>query len=90
MGQLLREPAEKELLAAVSRAEKEVQRTVERGDHEMGLRALAGLAAPLDTFFTDVLVICEDKDLRAARLALLGRVEKVFLRLADVSRLSAP
>jgi len=90
MGQLLREPAEKELLAAVSRAEKEVQRTVDRGDHEMGLRALAGLAAPLDTFFTDVLVICEDKDLRAARLALLGRVEKVFLRLADVSRLSAP
>jgi glycyl-tRNA synthetase beta chain len=90
VGQLLREPAEKELLAAVSRAEKEVQRAVERGDHETGLRALAKLAAPLDTFFTDVLVICEDKDLRAARLALLARVEKVFLRLADVSRLSAP
>jgi glycyl-tRNA synthetase beta chain len=90
VGQLLREPAEKELLAAVSRAEKEVQRAVERGEHEAGLRALAKLAAPLDTFFTDVLVICEDKDLRAARLALLARVEKVFLRLADVSRLSAP
>ena len=90
VGQLLREPAEKELLAAISKAEKEVQRTVERGDYVTGLRALATLAAPLDTFFTDVLVICEDKDLRAARLALLARVEKVFLRLADVSRLSAP
>jgi len=90
VGQLLREPAEKELLAAVSRAEKEVQRTVERSDYATGLRALASLAAPLDTLFTDVLVICDDKDLRAARLALLARVEKVFLRLADVSRLSAP
>jgi glycyl-tRNA synthetase beta chain len=90
VGQLLREPAEKELLAAISKAEKEIQRKVERGDYVTGLRALATLAAPLDTFFTDVLVICEDKDLRAARLALLARVEKVFLRLADVSRLSAP
>ena len=90
VGQLLREPAEKELLDVISKAEKEVQRKVERGDYVTGLRALATLAAPLDTFFTDVLVICEDKDLRAARLALLARVEKVFLRLADVSRLSAP
>ena len=45
--------------------------------------------APLDAFFTDVLVICDDEALRAARLALLARVEKLFLRLADVSRLSA-
>jgi glycyl-tRNA synthetase beta chain len=89
VAQLLREPAEKKLLAAVSRAEMEVQRSVEGGDHQTGLRALAELAAPLDTFFTDVLVLCEDKDLRAARLALLGRVEKVFLCLADVSKLSA-
>jgi glycyl-tRNA synthetase beta chain len=89
VGQLLREPAEKELVAAVSRAEKEVQRTMERADYEAGLRALAKLAVPLDTFFTDVLVICDDENLRAARLALLARVESVFLRLADVSRLSA-
>jgi glycyl-tRNA synthetase beta chain len=89
VGQLLREPAEKGLVAAVVKVEKEVQRAIERSDHVAGLRALAKLAAPLDTFFTDVLVICEDEDLRAARLALLARVEKVFLRLADVSRLSA-
>jgi glycyl-tRNA synthetase beta chain len=89
VGQLLREPAEKELSAAVSKAEKEVQRTTERGDYVAGLRALAKLAAPLDTFFTEVLVICDDENLRAARLALLARVEKVFLRLADVSRLTA-
>jgi glycyl-tRNA synthetase beta chain len=66
-----------------------VKRALDRGDVSAGLRALAALAAPLDTFFTEVLVICDDEGLRAARLALLARVERLFLRLADVSRLSA-
>jgi len=88
-GALLKEKAERELLAAVEKAEKEVDRAVGRGDHVAGLRSLAKLAEPLDRFFTDVLVICEDEDVRAARLALLARVERVFLRIADVSRLSA-
>jgi glycyl-tRNA synthetase beta chain len=87
--ELLKEPAEKELLAAVGTVEKEVERTASAGDHGGGLRALAKLAAPLDRFFTDVLVLCEDGKVRAARLALLARIEKLFLRLADVSRLSA-
>jgi glycyl-tRNA synthetase beta chain len=86
---LLKEKAERELLAAVEKAEKEVHRAVGHADYVGGLRSVARLAAPLDLFFTDVLVICEDEDLRAARLALLAGVEKVFLRLADVSRLSA-
>ncbi|MBZ5589991.1 MAG: glycine--tRNA ligase subunit beta [Acidobacteriia bacterium] len=88
-GALLKEKAEQELLSAVEKVEKEVQRAVGHADHVAGLRSLAKLAAPLDRFFTDVLVICDDGDLKAARLALLARVEKVFLRLADVSRLSA-
>jgi len=86
---LLKETAERELLAAVERCEKEVQKALGRGDHVAGLRSLAKLAEPLDRFFTDVLVICEDESLKAARLALLARVEKVFLRIADVSRLSS-
>ena len=89
VGQLLKEPTEKDLVAALAEVEKEVERTASHGDHGGGLRALAKLAAPLDRFFTDVLVLCDDENLRAARLALLARVEKLFLRLADVSRLSA-
>ncbi len=85
---LLAEPAEKALESAVAGTEAEVSRALENRDHAAALRALAGTAKPLDDFFTDVLVLCEDEELRAARLALLARVEKVFLRLADVSRLS--
>jgi glycyl-tRNA synthetase beta chain len=82
-------PAERELLAAVETAEARAGNALLEGDHEAALHALAALAGPLDRFFTDVMVLCEDPSLRQARLALLARIERVFLRLADVSRLSA-
>jgi len=85
----LREPAEKELVRALDKVEKDVMKAESGTDHLASLRALAMLAEPLDRFFTDVLVLCEDAELRGARLALLARVEKLFLRLADVSKLSA-
>lgn len=82
-------PAERELLAAVEAAEARVGESLGEDDHEAALRALASLAAPLDRFFTDVMVLCEDPTLKEARLALLARIERLFLRLADVSRLAA-
>lgn len=85
---LLREPAETALLAVLTSVEASVTAAVSAGDHGAGLRALAQLAAPLDRFFTDVLVLCDDARLRDARLALLARVEALFLRLADPSRLT--
>jgi glycyl-tRNA synthetase beta chain len=85
---LLTAPAEQDLLAALQRHEEEVASALGRGDVQAGLRALAGLAAPLDRFFTDVLVLVDDEGLRNARLGLLARVEKLFLTLADVSKLS--
>ncbi len=81
------EPAELALRQALEGVAAEVDRAVGAGDHAAGLRALAALAAPLDRFFVDVMVMCEDPALRQARLALLARLEGVFLRLADLSRL---
>jgi len=86
---LLVESAEKALRAHLDGVAKDAKQGVRRGDYLATLRALATLAGPLDAFFTDVLVLCEDKALRAARLALLAEVEKLFLDVADVSRLSA-
>jgi glycyl-tRNA synthetase beta chain len=84
----LREPAERGLVKALDDVEGRASAAIEGGDHAAGLRALAELAAPLDRFFTDVLVLCDDDDLRAARLALLACVERLFLREADLSRLT--
>ena len=42
-------------------------------------------AGPLEAFFNAVMVKCEDPALRAARLALLRRLQGAFLRVADFS-----
>jgi len=50
------------------------------------LADLAELAQPLEAFFNAVMVKCEDPALRAARLSLLLRLRKAFLRVADFSQ----
>jgi glycyl-tRNA synthetase beta chain len=47
------------------------------------------LAPQVDQFFVDVLVNAEDPALRAARLALLRRLDASFRRLADFSKITA-
>jgi glycyl-tRNA synthetase beta chain len=41
----------------------------------------------LDRFFTEVLVLCEDAELRQARLGILAKVQRMFLQLADLAKL---
>jgi glycyl-tRNA synthetase beta chain len=83
------EPAEIELGALVGECGRRAEGAAAQGDYRAAFQHLAALAAPLDRFFTDVLVMCEDEGLRRARLALLARIEALFLRLADLSRLTA-
>ncbi|MBK8792540.1 MAG: glycine--tRNA ligase subunit beta [Holophaga sp.] len=54
--------------------------------HTALLAALAELAEPLEAFFNSVMVKCEDIALRNARLSLLFRLRKAFLRVADFSQ----
>jgi len=79
---LLREDAEKALFDALTAAESSFPEAP-----EAQLETLAALRGPVDRFFDDVMVMCEDEKLRHNRLALLARLRRLFLRLADVSRL---
>jgi glycyl-tRNA synthetase beta chain len=78
---LLTEAAERELHAAVARL------SGTNGSYEGRLRALAGLRAPVDRFFDDVLVMAEDAKVRANRLGLLSQALSLFYRIADISKL---
>ena len=49
--------------------------------------AMGRLAEVLDRFFIDVLVMSEDLNVRANRIALLKKLGRDFLTLADLSRL---
>jgi glycyl-tRNA synthetase beta chain len=78
---LFESDAERDLHAAVARL------GARDGSYEDRLRALAGLRAPVDRFFDDVLVMAEDEKLRRNRLGLLHQTVSLFYRIADISKL---
>jgi glycyl-tRNA synthetase beta chain len=53
--------------------------------YEQVLQSLATLQAPVDQFFDQVMVMADDPAIRGNRLALLNRLNKLFLGVADIS-----
>ncbi|MGB5259510.1 MAG: glycine--tRNA ligase subunit beta [Gammaproteobacteria bacterium] len=84
---LLQEPAEKSLAAAIEEQANHVQPMIEQRAYTDALRSLAGLQAPVDRFFDDVMVMADEPALRDNRLALLQGLANLFLQVADISRL---
>ena len=84
---LLLEAEEKALFDQVSKKEIEVTPLFENGRYTEGLQALAQLKDSVDAFFDKVLVMSEDAQLQANRLALLQRLRGLFLHTADISHL---
>lgn len=85
---LLQESAEKALYAAIIDKESEVAPYVKQGDYQKGLTLLAELKPAIDGFFDEVLVMAEDEAVRDNRLALLAKLQALFLNLADISHLT--
>ncbi|MCE4537323.1 glycine--tRNA ligase subunit beta [Pelomonas sp. P7] len=86
---LLKEAAEQALAAAIAEVQPAADRLFEQHDYTGSLKALAALKGPVDAFFDDVMVNAEDPQLRANRLALLGRLHAAMNRVADLSRLAS-
>ena len=85
---LLQESAEKTLYAAIIDKESEVAPYVKQGDYQKGLTLLAELKPAIDGFFDEVLVMAEEEAVRDNRLALLAKLQALFLNLADISHLT--
>jgi glycyl-tRNA synthetase beta chain len=60
---------------------------LQRSDYPAALKRLAQLRPALDRFFDEVMVMTDDATLKRNRLALLHRLRRLFLRIADVARL---
>ncbi|WP_293388391.1 glycine--tRNA ligase subunit beta, partial [Nevskia sp.] len=54
-------------------------------DYAERLKQLASLKAPVDAFFTGVMVMADDPAVRANRLALLRQLDRVCREVADIS-----
>lgn len=51
------------------------------------MKLLLSLRKDIDTFFDEVLVMCEDEKLRKNRLALVNFINLLFLKFADLSKI---
>ena len=86
---LLQEPAEKALAAALSSVKPKADAAFEAGDYTASLQALAALKAPVDDFFDNVMVNADDVNLKNNRLALLNQLHQAMNRVADLSKLAS-
>lgn len=86
---LLQEASEKALAAQIGELAPEVEPLFAQGQYAEALQKLSRLRGPVDTFFDDVMVMCEDETLRKNRLALLSSLSGLFLQVADISRLQS-
>jgi glycyl-tRNA synthetase beta chain len=84
---LLIEPAEAELAREVGGVVPEVQAALHSGEVPGALEAATQLAAPVDRFFDEVLVMAEDSAVRANRLRLLLDVRDALRLVGDFSQI---
>ncbi len=92
----LKEPAHPDPTLFTSRAEHELYKATSaaagalkeaKDDYEAVFSVLAGLYAPIENYFNEVMVMVEDEEVRRNRLALLWQVKEAFLVLGDLSRI---
>lgn len=82
---LLAEDAEKRLHAAIEEVKGPVGKLFAARDYAAALQLLAALKEPVDRFFDEVMVNCEDAAVRGNRLALLKTLRELFTYAADIS-----
>ncbi|MGR8997675.1 MAG: DALR anticodon-binding domain-containing protein, partial [Gammaproteobacteria bacterium] len=83
------EAEEQQLLLAARQSDADIQPLLARRDYQATLNRLALLRNDVDTFFDHVMVMTDDLELRAKRLALLNLLSEQFLTCADISRLQS-
>ncbi|HEB78503.1 MAG TPA: glycine--tRNA ligase subunit beta [Methylothermaceae bacterium] len=79
--------AERTLFHELQAARTDVEPLLAKHDYSAALSRLAQLRDSVDAFFDQVMVMVEDEATRRNRLHLLAQVARLFLRIADVSRL---
>jgi len=84
---LLTDKNEQALFDRIVLVEREVLPLLESQDYTKAMHVLAQLRPDVDLFFDKVMVNVEDEAIRENRLSLLYRLNKLFLHIADLSKL---
>ncbi|WP_392565979.1 glycine--tRNA ligase subunit beta [Utexia brackfieldae] len=86
---LLASGAEGELAKQIIVLRDKLEPYFAQGKYQEALIELATLREAVDQFFTDVMVMDENLEIRSNRLALLSHLQKLFLQVADISLLQS-
>ena len=86
---LFKENAESTLYSALESLSGDVENLFKNNEYEQALSKLADLRQPVDSFFDDVMVMDKDEKLKANRIALLSKIDSLFMHVADFSRLQS-
>jgi glycyl-tRNA synthetase beta chain len=85
---LFAESAEQNLYRSFLKAKEEIDILLNKRDYPSALLEMTRMKKPIDEFFDGVMVMVEDEKIRNNRLALLDEIGKLFLRIADFSKLT--
>jgi glycyl-tRNA synthetase beta chain len=88
LGKLLKEPAENALLKEIDAREPKIEAAAARGDgFREAYAEAAGFEPAIARFFVEVFVMTDDEKLKKARLRLMRRLERLILKLGDISEI---
>jgi glycyl-tRNA synthetase beta chain len=79
--------AEKALFAALDAGEAKIAPAMQTQDFTAAMTAMAAMRPAVDAFFEAVQVNSENDIVRRNRLNLLGRIRKICLSVADLTKL---
>jgi glycyl-tRNA synthetase beta chain len=85
----LKEPAEVALAREIDERWPKIDEAKSREQYTDAMRMIVGLREPVDRFFTDVLVMADDPQVRKDRLALLTMLRETITQIADISEMAA-
>jgi len=84
---VIKEDAERELAGVLPDTAKKVEALRGARDYDTALSEIAKLRPAIDQFFDQVMVMVDDENLRANRLALLETLTREFSTIADFSEI---
>ncbi len=84
---LLADKEEKDLYSDYTKISGQVETSLEKADISQALRSLSGLAPVLEVFFEKVLVMHKDPAIKGNRIALLRKIDSLFLSVADLTKI---
>ncbi len=79
---------EKLLYKKAKVSSREVKKALKHNDYKQAFAVLSELESPIKSFFDNVEVNCENKNLRVNRLLILAKIKNLFNQLCNFSKIN--